>query len=335
MLPPMSLPPLPVFFGKSTVWMFGRTPPAAIVTVPNNLLNSSSFRTASWMCRGTIRFFLLSLAAFPASSRTCRRQIIIQQHTIHIFHWKGSSVATNQTKYNYSFQLPDSTMLHTILSPSIQTLMTSEILESQQICSQSSNLKTLLCVKTTITHTYDVEKLYPRTRANWIFNQGPQYSMSQMQKGRHALVADKIATLWLPSNLVTLLCVETTNHPHLEYWQTHKEYILEKEQIDFHSRTTLFNVTMHAERHALKQTHLNANTVSICRPSPKQKYAEAATSSTTYYVLSKWAINNSIKRTPLYKNIFRPRKTTLKDNQLSARDFLHNLCRKRPTIQKM
>jgi hypothetical protein len=71
MLPPMSFPPLPVFFGSSTVWMFGSTPPAAMVTVPNSLLSSSSFRTANWMCRGTIRFFLLSLAAFPANSSTC------------------------------------------------------------------------------------------------------------------------------------------------------------------------------------------------------------------------------------------------------------------------
>lgn len=36
----------------------------------NTLLSSSSLRTASWMCRGTILVFLLSLAALPASSRT-------------------------------------------------------------------------------------------------------------------------------------------------------------------------------------------------------------------------------------------------------------------------
>jgi hypothetical protein len=35
--------------------------------------------------------------------------------------------------------------------------------------------------------------------------------MSQMQKERHALKADKIATLQLPQTLVTLLCVETTS----------------------------------------------------------------------------------------------------------------------------
>ena len=78
--------------------MLGRTPPAAMVTFPrsckqtpkcnnthklfhttvkqgmlmmtNTLLSSSSLRTASWMCRGTILVFLLSLAALPASSRT-------------------------------------------------------------------------------------------------------------------------------------------------------------------------------------------------------------------------------------------------------------------------
>ena len=58
------------FFGNKTEWMFGKTPPEAIVTVPNNLDNSSSFRMASWMCLGTILDFLLSLEAFPASSRT-------------------------------------------------------------------------------------------------------------------------------------------------------------------------------------------------------------------------------------------------------------------------
>jgi len=50
--------------------MFGKTPPDAIVTVPNNLDNSSSFLIASWMCLGTILDFLLSLAALPASSKT-------------------------------------------------------------------------------------------------------------------------------------------------------------------------------------------------------------------------------------------------------------------------
>lgn len=34
------------------------------------LLSSSSLRTASWMCLGTILVFLLSLAALPASSKT-------------------------------------------------------------------------------------------------------------------------------------------------------------------------------------------------------------------------------------------------------------------------
>ena len=35
------------FFGRSTEWMFGRTPPAATVTPERNLLSSSSLRTAS------------------------------------------------------------------------------------------------------------------------------------------------------------------------------------------------------------------------------------------------------------------------------------------------
>ena len=42
------------FFGNKTEWMFGKTPPDAIVTVPNNLDNSSSFLMANWMCLGTI-----------------------------------------------------------------------------------------------------------------------------------------------------------------------------------------------------------------------------------------------------------------------------------------
>ena len=40
--------------------MFGKTPPAAIVTVPRSLESSSSLRIASWMWRGTMRDFLLS-----------------------------------------------------------------------------------------------------------------------------------------------------------------------------------------------------------------------------------------------------------------------------------
>lgn len=50
--------------------MLGNTPPLAIVTEPSSLLNSSSFFTANWMCLGMILFFLLSLAAFPANSKT-------------------------------------------------------------------------------------------------------------------------------------------------------------------------------------------------------------------------------------------------------------------------
>merc|ERR1719321_1155601 len=57
------------FLGRSVAWMFGRTPPDAIVTEPRSLFSSSSLRTASWMWRGTMRVFLLSRAALPASSR--------------------------------------------------------------------------------------------------------------------------------------------------------------------------------------------------------------------------------------------------------------------------
>lgn len=35
------------FFGSSTAWMLGRTPPDAMVTPPSSLLSSSSLRTAS------------------------------------------------------------------------------------------------------------------------------------------------------------------------------------------------------------------------------------------------------------------------------------------------
>merc|ERR1712066_341011 len=63
-----------VFFGRRTAWMFGRTPPWAIVTPPRSLFNSSSFLMASCKCRGMIRVFLLSLAAFPASSNTSALQ---------------------------------------------------------------------------------------------------------------------------------------------------------------------------------------------------------------------------------------------------------------------
>ena len=57
--------------GKKDVlwWMFGRTPPWAIVTCPRSLFNSSSLRIASCRWRGMIRVFLLSRAAFPANSR--------------------------------------------------------------------------------------------------------------------------------------------------------------------------------------------------------------------------------------------------------------------------
>ena len=50
--------------------MLVMTQPFAVVTSPSNLLNSSSFLTASYMCLDTIIAFLLSLPAFHASSRT-------------------------------------------------------------------------------------------------------------------------------------------------------------------------------------------------------------------------------------------------------------------------
>ena len=59
-----------VFLGKSCAWMLGKTPPSAIVTLPRSTLSSSSFLTASWMWRGTMRNFLLSRQAFPANPST-------------------------------------------------------------------------------------------------------------------------------------------------------------------------------------------------------------------------------------------------------------------------
>lgn len=64
--------PCALFLGSKIEWMFGKTPPLAIVTLPSNLLSSSSLRTASCTCLGTMRDFLLSLDAFPANSRTCK-----------------------------------------------------------------------------------------------------------------------------------------------------------------------------------------------------------------------------------------------------------------------
>ena len=51
--------------------MLGRTPPLALVTPWRSFPSSSSFLTASSTCRGLILVFLLSRAAFPASSSTC------------------------------------------------------------------------------------------------------------------------------------------------------------------------------------------------------------------------------------------------------------------------
>ena len=58
-----------LFLGRSIAWMLGRTPPDAIVTFPNSWCKSSSFLIANVKCRGTMRDFLFSRAAFPANSR--------------------------------------------------------------------------------------------------------------------------------------------------------------------------------------------------------------------------------------------------------------------------
>lgn len=79
--------PRVTFLGNNTPWMFGSTPPWAIVTPASSLLSSSSFRTASWMWRGIMRVFLLSRDALPASSSTCIVQpwrCIIRSQTVHI-----------------------------------------------------------------------------------------------------------------------------------------------------------------------------------------------------------------------------------------------------------
>ena len=76
---------LALFLGSNTAWMLGSTPPSAMVTPARSLLSSSSFLSeqvqtlylvtkylylmASCRCLGMILVFLLSLAAFPASSR--------------------------------------------------------------------------------------------------------------------------------------------------------------------------------------------------------------------------------------------------------------------------
>jgi hypothetical protein len=54
---------------KTEKYVLGKTPPDAMVTPPRRRLSSSSFFTARVMWRGTIRLFLLSRAAFPASSK--------------------------------------------------------------------------------------------------------------------------------------------------------------------------------------------------------------------------------------------------------------------------
>ena len=68
--------------GKSSAWMLGRTPPWEMTTWPSNRLSSSSFRIASCKCRGMIRDFLLSRAAFPASSRISAERYLITRVSI-------------------------------------------------------------------------------------------------------------------------------------------------------------------------------------------------------------------------------------------------------------
>lgn len=52
---------------KSALWMWGRTPPPAMVALII-VSSSSSLRIASCKCRGVILFLLKSLHAFPANS---------------------------------------------------------------------------------------------------------------------------------------------------------------------------------------------------------------------------------------------------------------------------
>ncbi len=80
------LPP-PDLLGRSTEWMFGSTPPWAIVTPAKSFPSSSSFLIANWICRGIIRLFLLSRLAFPASSSTWIKKNQKQiQITLIVFH---------------------------------------------------------------------------------------------------------------------------------------------------------------------------------------------------------------------------------------------------------
>ncbi len=66
---PFSLPDL-LLDGNKVGLIYGKTPPSAIVVLAINLFNSSSFLIANKICLGTILVFLLSLAAFPANSKT-------------------------------------------------------------------------------------------------------------------------------------------------------------------------------------------------------------------------------------------------------------------------
>lgn len=78
--------------------MLGNTPPLAIVTEPSSLLNSSSFFTANWMCLGMILFFLLSLAAFPANSKTY--QIHKQNYEKKLINCKSRFIISYERKKN-------------------------------------------------------------------------------------------------------------------------------------------------------------------------------------------------------------------------------------------
>ena len=57
------------FFPIRDLWMWGMTPPPAIVALIN-VSNSSSPRIASWRCLGVILFTFRSLDALPANSST-------------------------------------------------------------------------------------------------------------------------------------------------------------------------------------------------------------------------------------------------------------------------
>jgi hypothetical protein len=69
-----------VFMGSKMGFMLGKTSPLAIVTPRSSLPSSSSFLIANSTCLGLILFFLLSRAAFPASSSTYISLYTTTQH---------------------------------------------------------------------------------------------------------------------------------------------------------------------------------------------------------------------------------------------------------------